>query len=153
MNLRTLIVKALYPLCSDEVQILIDQMQSSPSKFTEIFEDYRPAHPWARALASGNFEMIDHITLRQQLKLLKGVYAKQLILEGLLAPAQQAESGSSYSASSITALLKDWTDDPSIKSQPSKIHMNKAQYDIAKKFAASEAAKQKLKANLQKAAR
>ena len=152
MNLRTLIVKALYPLCSDEVQILIDQMQSSPSKFTEIFEDYRPAHPWARALASGNFEMIDHITLRQQLKLLKGVYAKQLILEGLLAPAQQAESGSSYSASSITALLKDWKDDPSIRT-PSKIHMNKAQYDIAKKFADSEAAKQKLKANLQKAAR
>lgn len=152
MNIRTYIVKALYPLCSDEVQILIDQMQSSPSKFTEIFEDYRPAHPWARALASGNFEMIDHITLRQQLKLIKGVYAKQLILEGLLVPTQQTESKNSYSGSSITQLLKDWTDDPSIRT-PSKIHMSKAQYDVAKKFADSEAAKQKLKANLQKAAR
>jgi hypothetical protein len=128
-------------------------MQSSPSKFTEIFEDYRPAHPWARALASGNFEMIDHITLRQQLKLIKGVYAKQLILEGLLAPAQQTESGKTFSGSSLTQLLKDWTDGEPVKSQPSKIHMNKAQYDIAKKFADSEAAKQQLKANLKKAAR
>ena len=152
MNIRTYIVKALYPLCSDEVQILIDQMQSSPSKFTEIFEDYRPAHPWARALASGNFEMIDHITLRQQLKLIKGVYAKQLILEGLLVPAQQTESGSSYSGVGMAKLIKQWTEDQ-LKATPSKIHMNKAQYDIAKKFADSEAAKQKLKANLQKAAR
>jgi hypothetical protein len=152
MNIRTYIVKALYPLCSDEVQILIDQMQSSPSKFTEIFEDYRPAHPWARALASGNFEMIDHITLRQQLKLIKGVYAKQLILEGLLVPTQQTESGSSYSGVGMGKLIKQWTEDQ-LQATPSKIHMNKAQYDIAKKFADSEAAKQKLKANLQKAAR
>ena len=152
MKLRTNIVKALYPLCSEEVQILIDQMQSSPSKFTEIFDDYRPAHPWARALASGNFEMIDHITLRQQLKLIKGVYAKQLILEGLLSPTQQTESGSSYSAPSMAKIIKEWTNDQ-IQATPSKIHMNKAQYDIAKKFADSEAAKQKLKANLQKAAR
>jgi hypothetical protein len=152
MNIRTYIVKALYPLCSDEVQILIDQMQSNPSKFTEIFEDYRPAHPWARALASGNFEMIDHITLRQQLKLIKGVYAKQLILEGLLVPTQQTESGSSYSGVGMGKLIKQWTEDQ-LQATPSKIHMNKAQYDIAKKFADSEAAKQKLKANLQKAAR
>jgi hypothetical protein len=152
MNLRTYIVKALYPLCSDEVKILIDQMQSSPDKFREMFDDYRPAHPWARALASGNFEMIDHITLRQQLKLIKGVYAKQLILEGLLAPTQQTESGSSYSAPSMAKIIKEWTNDQ-IQATPSKIHMNKAQYDIAKKFADSEAAKQKLKANLKKAAR
>jgi hypothetical protein len=152
MNLRTYIVKALYPLCSDEVQILIDQMQTNPEKFREMFDDYRPAHPWARALASGNFEMIDHITLRQQLKLIKGVYAKQLILEGLLAPTQQTESGSSYSAPSMARILKEWTKDQ-IQATPSKIHMTKAQYDIAKKFADSEAAKQQLKANLKKAAR
>jgi hypothetical protein len=127
-------------------------MQSSPDKFREMFDDYRPAHPWARALASGNFEMIDHITLRQQLKLIKGVYAKQLILEGLLAPTQQTESGNSYSAPSMAKIIKEWTNDQ-IQATPSKIHMNKAQYDIAKKFADSEAAKQKLKANLQKAAR
>jgi hypothetical protein len=152
MNLRTYIVKALYPLCSDEVQILIDQMQTNPEKFREMFDDYRPAHPWARALASGNFEMIDHITLRQQLKLIKGVYAKQLILEGLLAPTQQTESGSSYSAPSMARILKEWTKDQ-IQATPSKIHMTKAQYDIAKKFADSEAAKQQLKANLKKATR
>lgn len=152
MNIRTYIVKALYPLCSDEVQILIDQMQSNPDKFREMFDDYRPAHPWARALASGNFEMIDHITLRQQLKLIKGVYAKQLILEGLLVPTQQTESGSSYSSPSMAKIIKEWTNDQ-IQATPSKIHMSKAQYDATKKFADSEAAKQKLKANLQKAAR
>jgi hypothetical protein len=127
-------------------------MQSSPDKFREMFDDYRPAHPWARALASGNFEMIDHITLRQQLKLIKGVYAKQLILEGLLAPTQQTESGNNFSYKSVTEIVKDWTNDQ-IQATPSKIHMSKAQYDATKKFADSEAVKQKLKANLQKAAR
>jgi hypothetical protein len=127
-------------------------MQSNPDKFREMFDDYRPAHPWARALASGNFEMIDHITLRQQLKLIKGVYAKQLILEGLLVPTQQTESGSSYSSPSMAKIIKEWTNDQ-IQATPSKIHMSKAQYDATKKFADSEAAKQKLKANLQKAAR
>jgi hypothetical protein len=96
--------------------------------------------------------MIDHITLRQQLKLIKGVYAKQLILEGLLAPTQQTESGNSYSAPSMAKIIKEWTNDQ-LQATPSKIHMNKAQYDIAKKFADSEAAKQQLKANLKKAAR
>jgi hypothetical protein len=128
-------------------------MQNSPSKFNEMVERHHLSHPWARVLTDDNFEMIDRVALRHQLKLLKGVHAKQLILEGLLVPTQQTESKNSYSGSSITQLLKDWTDDPSIKSQPSKIHMSKAQYDITKKFADSEAAKQKLKANLQKAAR
>ncbi len=146
MNLRTYIVKALYPLCSDEVQILIDQMQTNPEKFTEIFENYRSAHPWGVALASSSFEMIDHIALRQQLKLVKGAYAKQLILEGLLAPVQQTES------ENMGDLIKRWTNDQ-LQATPSKIHMTKAQYDIAKKFADSEAAKQQLKANLKKAAR
>lgn len=89
MNIRTYIVKALYPICSDEVQILIDQMQNSPSKFTEMFDDTyhssHSSHPWAKALVKGNFELIDHVALRQQLMLLKNVHAKQLILEGLFA--------------------------------------------------------------------
>ena len=152
MNIRTYIVKALYPLCSNEVQILLDQMQNSPSKFNAMIERHYATHPWARALTDDNFEMIDRVALRHQLKLLKGVHAKQLILEGLLVPTQQTERTESYSGSSITQLLKDWTDDPTIRT-PSKIHMSKAQYDATKKFADSEAAKQKLKANLQKAAR
>lgn len=147
MNIRTYIVKALYPLCSDEVQILLDQMQNNPDKFTQVFDNapYRNENPWYRAMQSGNFELIDHVALRQQLRLLKNKYAKQLILEGLLAPVEIP--------SKLDVLLKDWTDGEPVKSQPSKIHMNKAQYDIAKKFADSEAAKQQLKANLQKAAR
>lgn len=148
MNLRTLIVKALYPLCSDEVQILIDQMQTSPSKFAELFGEYRPSHPWARALEKGNFELIDHVALRQQLKLLKGEFAKQLILEGLLIPPVREDKTNFFGDSLVSALRT-----AQAPATPSKIHMNKAQYDIAKKFADSEAAKQKLKANLQKAAR
>ena len=157
MNIRTYIVKALYPLCSNEVQILIDQMQNNPDKFTQIFDSapYRTESPWYRAMQSGNFELIDHVALRQQLRLLKNKYAKQLILEGLLVPTQLDENRNNFTGASLTQLLKDWTDGEPFpeKSQPSKIHMNKAQYDIAKKFADSEAAKQKLKANLQKAAR
>jgi hypothetical protein len=157
MNLRTYIVKALYPLCSDEVQILLDQMQNNPDKFTQVFDNapYRNENPWYRAMQSGNFELIDHVALRQQIKLLKVKYAKQLILEGLLAPTtQHAESGKTFSGSNLADIIKNWTDGEPFpeKSQPSKIHMNKAQYDIAKKFADAEA-KQKLKANLQKAAR
>jgi len=144
MNLRTYIVKALYPLCSDEVQILIDQMQTNPEKFTEIFENYRSAHPWGVALASSSFEMIDHIALRQQLRLVKGAYAKQLILEGLLTANINTEN--------MGDIIKRWTNDQ-LQATPSKIHMTKAQYDLAKKVAASEAAKQQLKANLKKAAR
>ena len=134
-------------MCSDEVQILLDQMQNNPSKFASLFaESNRVPHPWAKALGNGNFELIDHVALRQQLKLLKGAYAKQLILEGLLAPVDMPTK--------IDVLLKEWSDGEPFpeKSQPSKIHMNKAQYDIAKKFADAEV-KQKLKANLQKAAR
>jgi len=153
MNLRTYIVKALYPLCSDEVQILLDQMQNNPDKFTQVFDNapYRNENPWYRAMQSGNFELIDHVALRQQIKLLKVKYAKQLILEGLLVPTQHAES---FSSAGMAKIIKDWTDGEPFpeKSQPSKIHINKAQYDIAKKFADAEA-KQKLKANLQKAAR
>jgi len=146
MNIRKLIVKGLYPICSDEVQILIDQMQNNPDKFTQLFDSapYRTESPWYRAMQSGNFELIDHVALRQQLKLLKIKYAKQLILEGLLAPVE--------TPSKLDMILKDWTDEQPIKAQPSKIHINKTQYDIAKKFADAEA-KQKLKANLQKAAR
>lgn len=152
MNLRTYIIKALYPLCSDEVQILLDQMQNNPDKFTQVFDStpyLATENPWYRAMQSGNFELIDHVALRQQIKLLKVKYAKQLILEGLLAPTtQHAESGRTFSGSSLTQLLKDWTDEQPIKSQPSKIHMNKAQYDIAKKFAEAEAQKKNMKMNM-----
>jgi hypothetical protein len=86
MNLRTLIVNGLYPLCSEEVQILIDQMKEHPEKFEDLFESmpYRIENPWFRALQLGNFELIDHVALHQQLKLLKTKYSKQLILEGLM---------------------------------------------------------------------
>lgn len=139
MNLRTYIVKALYPLCSDEVQILLDQMQNNPSKFTEIAERLNLTHPWARVLRDDNFEMIDHITLRQQLKLLKIKLSKQMILEGLLESNQQAENRE--------ANLNMFD---SITAAPSKIRMNRAQIDIAKKFMEAEATNQKQQANLQK---
>ena len=141
MNLRTYIVKALYPLCSDEVQILLDQMQNNSDKFAQIFEGapYRTENPWYRAMQSGNFELIDYLALRQQLRLLKNKYAKQMILEGLLESNQQAENRE--------ANLNMFD---SVTGAPSKIRMNRAQIDIAKKFMEAEARNQKQQANLQK---
>lgn len=145
MNLRTYIVKALYPLCSNEVQILLDQMQNKPDKFTEMFDDipYRRDNPWFRAMQSGNFELIDHIALRQQLKLLKGKYAKQLILEGLLEATEVAQNRDA-NLNMFDSILKTATQGKS--SQPTTIRMSKAQYDVAKKLADAENAKRTAKA-------
>ena len=144
MNLRKLIVKSLYPMCSDEVQILLDQMQNSPDKFVEMFDTppYRIENPWYRAMQSGNFELIDHVALRQQLKLLKVKYAKQLILEGLL-EANELASNRDANLDMFDSLIQTATKGAS--SQPTKIHMNKAQYDIAKKLVDAEASKKTMK--------
>lgn len=145
MNIRTYIVKALYPMCSQEVQILIDQMQNNSDKFVEIIEDtpYRTASPWARALQRGNFELIDHVALRQQLKLLKGKHAKQLILEGLLEATEVAQNRDA-NLNMFDSILKTATAGKS--SQPTTIRMSKTQYDIAKKLADAENAKRTAKA-------
>lgn len=137
MNIRKLIVKSLYPICSDEVQILIDQMQNSPDKFVEMFDTppYRIESPWFRAMQSGNFELIDHVALRQQLKLLKVKYAKQLILEGLIETSERTENREA-NLNMFDSIGKTATTGASL--QPTKIHMTKAQYDIAKKFAGAE---------------
>lgn len=88
-KVRSLVVKALYPLCSDEVKILIDQMRSNPDRFLEIVDtDNMPYHvtnPWAKALGHGrNFEPWEYQALKAQLRNLKIYRAKQLILEGLM---------------------------------------------------------------------
>lgn len=144
-NLRTYIVKALYPMCSEEVQILIDQMQNNSDKFTELFDDvpYRRDDPWAKALRGGSFELIDSVALRQQLKLLKGKYAKQLILEGLLKPNKIEETRES-TLNMFDSILKTATQGKS--TQPTTIRMSKAQYDVAKKLADAENAKRTAKA-------
>jgi hypothetical protein len=70
-------------------------MQNNPDKFTQLFDSsapYRTESPWYRAMQSGNFELIDHVALRQQLKLLKINYAKQLILEGLMEKPEVSET-------------------------------------------------------------
>lgn len=94
MNLRTVIIKGLYPMCSKEVQILIDQMQRHPEKFAPLFEStpysIGVATTWHSVLGKGRFELVDGITIRQQLILLKVARSKEMILEGLLGaePAQ-----------------------------------------------------------------
>lgn len=143
MNLRTYIVKALYPICSNEVQILIDQMRNSPDKFTELMEDmpYRTSSPWARALNRGNhFELIDTIAIKQQSKLMKNALAKQLILEGLFESSQRAEAKGTNNNFFDSIKDTSYTQD----AQPlSNVRMNKAQYDIARKFADADALAQK----------
>lgn len=132
-------------MCSDEVQILLDQMQNNPDKFMEMFDDipYRRDNPWFRAMQSGNFELIDHVALRQQLKLLKGKFAKQLILEGLFETNERTENRED-NLNMFDSILKTATQGKS--SQPTTIRMSKTQYDIAKKLADAENAKRTAKA-------
>jgi Tfp pilus assembly protein PilN len=126
MNIRKLIVKGLYPLCSSEVQILLEQMQTKPDKFEAMFESmpYRVDHnPWLKALSNDNFELIDHVALRQQLKLLKTAYAKQLILEGLLDSNERTENRQ--------ANLNMFDSIKNAPTLPSKIHLSREQIEIA----------------------
>ena len=111
MNLRTLIVKGLYPVCSDEVQILLDQMREHPEKFTDLFTSvpYRTSgNPWFEALNGGGFELVDHVALRQQLKLLKTAYAKQLILQGLM-EAKEIEGNRETTLKMFSPLVSNTT--------------------------------------------
>jgi hypothetical protein len=119
-------------------------MQNNPDKFIEMFDTppYRIESPWFRAMQSGNFELIDHVALRQQLKLLKVKYAKQLILEGLIETSERAETRQS-NLDMFDSLIQTATKGAS--SQPTKIHMTKAQYDIAKKLVDAEASKKTMK--------
>lgn len=86
MNIRAHIVKALYPHCSDEVKILVDQMRSNPDKFSSILgvEPYQGNFAWEWVLRTGHFELIDHLVVKHQSKLLHTALTKQQILAGLL---------------------------------------------------------------------
>jgi hypothetical protein len=89
MNIRKLIVDGLYPLCSDEVKILIDQMRNKPEKFTDLLQDSYSLNRdnWNKILLQkNNFGVIDSIAVQQQFVQLKHVNTKQMILEALLNP-------------------------------------------------------------------
>lgn len=136
MNLRTYIVKGLYPLCSNEVQILLDQMQNNPEKFTQMFDTpvYRTESPWYKAMQSGNFELIDHVALRQQLKLLKVKFAKQLILEGLMERSEVNE-GTTFFGDSLVQQIKDLRlSTANNTSAPTKLFVPPDQLKAAKAF-------------------
>ena len=93
-KLREVAVKMLYPICSDEVKILIDQMRNNPDRFVEIIEDrpYMSTNPWSKAMGHGrNFELWEYQALKLELRNIKIRYAKQLILEGLM-EANERES-------------------------------------------------------------
>lgn len=143
MNLRTYIVKGLYPLCSNEVQILLDQMQNNPEKFTQMFDTpvYRTESPWYKAMQSGNFELIDHVALRQQLKLLKVKFAKQLILEGLMEKPEVNEGTTFFGDSLVQHInahkqvVSGSTTAPTWGANtPSKLYVSQDQLKAAKAF-------------------
>jgi hypothetical protein len=117
-------------------------MQNNPDKFTQLFDSapYRTESPWYRAMQSGNFELIDHVALRQQLKLLKINYAKQLILEGLMEKPEVSETTSFFGDSLVQHINahKQIAVPAGASSAPTKLRMAKAQYDIAMKFAEQE---------------
>ena len=149
MNIRKLVVKGLYPLCSSEVQILLDQMQNKPDKFTGLFDDipYRVTHPWARALSRDNFELLDHIALRQQLKLMKTAYAKQLILEGLLEVNESEDNRNRIRMFDPIVSNGNIGRAPvKAEGQPTKIAMSQVQLKAAMAVMEKETAKRAVKA-------
>lgn len=140
-TIRSYIVKALYPICSEEVQILLDQMRNHPDKFLSIIEDvpYRNDSPWAKALSHGkNFERWEYHALTAELRNLKIRHAKQLILEGLFESGQRAEARES-TLNMFDSILKTATQGKS--TTPSKIVMSKHQLDAAKLYMEKEAQK------------
>jgi len=109
MNIRKLIVKGLYPICSDEVQILIDQMQNNPDKFTDLLrESYSLGRDgWNKIiLQKDNFGIIDSIAVRHQYVQLKHTNTKQMILEALLSAKEPEANKPLTTALSNTALTK-----------------------------------------------
>lgn len=144
MNLRTYIVKALYPLCSDEVQIFIDQMKTHPDKFIDIFKERlysNSLNPWAAAIHSGGFELIDRIVIKQQVKLLRNGYSKQLILEGLLQVTPPAEHTTTFFGDSLVEAITS----AQLQPTPSKIHVSQHQLDAARLLIEKAAQKKTMK--------
>ena len=93
MNIRKLIVDGLYPLCSDEVKILIDQMRNKPEKFADLLRDsYSLSRDgWNKILLQkNNFGVIDSIAVHHQFVQLKHANTKQMILEALLNPQEES---------------------------------------------------------------
>jgi len=97
MNIRAYIVKVLYPHCSDEVKILIDQMRNNPEKFDYLLGGvpYRGNGAWDWVFNSGHFEILDRIAVKHQSKIVHSAFTKQQILEGLLDAEEYAKNRTS----------------------------------------------------------
>lgn len=98
MNIRKQLIDVLYPMCSDEVKILIDQMRNKPEKFDFLFYEVpyeREDTPWRKVLHNTRaYNSLESSMIRNQITLLQRAWAKRMILEGLLGVPTETTQGS-----------------------------------------------------------
>jgi len=139
MNIRNKIVKTLYPLCSDEVKILIDQMTEHPDRFYGKhgrFGMYESEYEW-EGVVSGHFGLIDGIAVKLKNKDLRIQITKELILETLLnSSAPQEQDLNEFS---LTSSIRKLVDQAPKTQRPTKILASHEQIEALKKYKADNA--------------
>ena len=134
MDIRRKVVKALYPLCSDEVKIMIDQMEAQPDRFYGThgrFGMYEGEYEW-EAVAAGHFGIIDGLAIKVKNRDIRIQISKERILEKLLdskAGLHEREDTSVTNHSIHTLLHQQLVNS---KTTPNKIVASQAQIDALK---------------------
>ena len=146
INIRKLIVKALYPLCSDEVKIMLDQMEEHPDRFYGKhgrYGMYEGEYEW-EAVAAGHFGLIDGLAIKVKNRDVRIQISKERILEKLLdsSSTQEREDAPFTLTTNTTAPL--WATTATAK--PSKIIASQGQIDAIKKYQEQQVKTMKYKA-------
>lgn len=134
MDIRRKVVKALYPLCSDEVKIMIDQMEAQPDRFYGThgrFGMYEGEYEW-EAVAAGDFGLLDGFVVKAMKKSIRIQLTKERILETLLnskAGSHEREDTPVTNHSIHTLLHQQLVNG---KTTPNKIVASQAQIDALK---------------------
>ena len=146
MNIRKLIVKALYPLCSDEVKIMLDQMEEHPDRFYGKhgrYGMYEGEYEW-EAVAAGHFGLIDGLAIKVKNRDVRIQISKERILEKLLdSTAPQTQD---LNESSLTASIQNLILQAPKNQKPSKIIASQGQIDAIKKYQEQQVKTMKYKA-------
>lgn len=135
MDIRRKVVKALYPLCSDEVKIMIDQMNAQPDRFYGThgrFGMYEGEYEW-EAVAAGDFGLLDGFVVKAMKKSIRIQLTKERILETLLNSKAGSQPETNLAdAYSLTASIKNIINKTPTTSTPTKIVASQAQIDALK---------------------
>ena len=147
INIRKLIVKALYPLCSDEVKIMLDQMEEHPDRFYGKhgrYGMYEGEYEW-EAVAAGHFGLIDGLAIKVKNRDVRIQISKERILEKLLdsSSTQEREDAPDTYPYSIRNLASSLTLNTAA---PSKIVASQGQIEAIKKYQEQQVKTMKYKA-------